>query len=105
MHKLSRLAGVAAIAITLVGAAPVALASGGKANGGGATGGGGGNSGGGGGTNRGGVSDAPTPTPAPPPPAQPGCATFTSTTAPVGYYVTWAALWHDYQIRSCNDQA
>jgi hypothetical protein len=111
MHKLSRLAALGALGLALAGAAPVALASGGGANSGGVNSGGGGGTsgggggGGGGGGNRGGVSDVPTPTPAPPPPAQPGCATFTSTTAPVGYYLTWAALWHDYQIRSCNPQS
>jgi hypothetical protein len=105
MHKLSRLAALGALGLALAGAAPVALASGGGANSGGGGTSGGGGGGGGGGGNRGGVSDVPTPTPAPPPPAQPGCATFTSTTAPVGYYLTWAALWHDYQIRSCNPQS
>ena len=106
-----------AVAALLAGAASPALASGGKANGGGATGGGGGggggsaSGGGGGGVNSGGVNGGgvndPVATPAPvavatpPSPSTPGCATFQSATAPVGYYVTFAAVWNDYTIRSC----
>jgi hypothetical protein len=93
---------------------------GGSATGGAGVGGGGGSaSGGGGGVNSGGVNGGgandpvatPTATPAPAPapvlvpdpgpPSTPGCATFQSATAPVGYYLTFAALWNDYTIRSC----
>jgi hypothetical protein len=111
-----------AAAALLAGAASPALASGGKANGGGATatggsgggggggsasGGGGGGGGGGvnsGGVNGGGANDPATPvlvSPPPPVPTTPGCATFQSATAPVGYYLTFAAVWNDYTIRSC----
>jgi hypothetical protein len=125
MQHLWKTASVGASVLALMVAAPAAVASGGKAFGGGATGGGGGTTatttatgggggggtggggGGGGGTqtqNRGGTDPAQTTTtPAPAPaPQQPGCATFTSTSAPVGYYLTFAALWHDYQVKSCN---
>jgi hypothetical protein len=124
MQQLWKSASVGASVLALMIAAPAAVASGGKAFGGGATGGGGGGGsttttttvggggGGGGGGNQTqnrGVTDpaqttTPTPAPAPVAPPQPGCATFTSTSAPVGYYLTFAALWHDYQVKSCNSQ-
>jgi hypothetical protein len=109
-----------AASLALMVAAPAAVASGGKAFAGGATGGGGttttttttAGGGGGGGTgggtqtqNRGATDPALTTAPAPAPaPTGPACATFTSATAPVGYYLTYAALWHDYQVKSCNNQ-
>jgi hypothetical protein len=117
----------------MVGAASPAMASGGKAGGGGATGGGGGatatggggaaagggsaagggGGGGGGGVNSGGVNggganDAPAPVVAPAPgpgPSTPACATFQSATAPVGYYMVWAAVWNDFTIRDCAGRA
>ncbi len=82
------LTSLAAAALAL-GAASPAMASGGRANGGGAAG-------GGGSANSGGVND-PAPAPAAPP-----CATFSSATAPVGYYSVYAAVWNDYTIRSCS---
>jgi hypothetical protein len=128
MKHLGKATSVAA-SLALMVAAPAAVASGGKAFGGVATGGGGttttttttttasGGGGGGGGTagggggggtqtqNRGATDPAQTTTVAPAPapaPSGPACATFTSTSAPVGYYLTFAALWHDYQVKSCN---
>jgi hypothetical protein len=124
MQKLIRGAALGASVLALA-VAPAAMASGGKAAGGGAVGGGGaaagggggaaaggggggggGNSvgGGGGGGSRGGANDPITPpvtTPTPPPPTTPGCATLTSVSAPVGYYLTYAALWNDFTVKSC----
>jgi hypothetical protein len=117
MSNIWKTASIGASVLALLVAVPAAIASGGKAFGGGATGGGGGGTtttttttgggggGGGGGTqtqNRGATDPAQTTAPAPPPPSSPGCATFTATSAPVGYYLTFAALWHDYQVKSCN---
>lgn len=123
MRKLVNTIAVA-VCVGALAAPATALASG-KLAGGGATGGGGGGSttttttsggggttsGGGGGTSGGGGGQvrgatdptAPAPAPAPPPPPPgPACATFASTSAPVGYYLTWAALWNDYTVRSCS---
>jgi hypothetical protein len=118
MKNVIRIAAVSASALALV-ASPAAMASG-KLAGGGATGGGGGGGtatatggsgggggGGGGGSRSGGVNDVAAPAPAPPPPPPPQatqpCATLASVTAPVGYYLTYAALWNDYTVRSCAD--
>jgi hypothetical protein len=133
--EMRRMLTTMAVAALLAGAASPALASGGKANGGGATaagGGGGGGSasgggggggaatgggGGGGGVNSGGVNGggvndpvatpvpAPVVVPTPPPPSTPGCATFQSATAPVGYYSIYAAVWNDYTLRDCAQRA
>ncbi|MDQ1703030.1 MAG: hypothetical protein QOF57_2282 [Frankiaceae bacterium] len=114
MHKLITGAAVAASALAL--AVAPAMASGGRAAGGGATGGGtatggggtttatGGGGGGGGGGSKGGINDVVIPAPPPPPPPVPGpaCATLPSVTAPVGYYLTFAALWNDFTVRSCS---
>lgn len=59
-----------------------------------ATGGGGGvNSGG---VNAGGVNDTGTGTTAAP------CAALGNLSAPVGYYLTWAAIWNTFTARSCS---
>jgi len=50
----------------------------------------------GGGVNKGGVNDpATTATPTP-------CATLANVSAPVGYYLTWAAIWNTFTVRSCS---
>lgn len=104
------LTAVVTAGLALVVGSP-AVASGGRATGGAATtasgGGGGGNSGGGGGGgggSRGGINDPVTPAPVPPPPpvAGPPCATFASASAPVGYYLTYAAVWNTYAILGCS---
>jgi hypothetical protein len=112
MKRMVTLAGTAA-SLAMLALAPASIASGGRpagsaAGGGGApvvapTGGGGGG-GGGGGASSGGIKDvAPVPVPPPPPVVlAPPCATFTSATAPVGYYLSWAAVWNDFTIRSCS---
>jgi hypothetical protein len=120
MNNLTRTAALSASVLAMALAPAAAMASG-KLAGGGATGGGGGGSttttvsgagsgggggGGGGGQNRSGVNDTTVPAPPPPPPPAPAttpCATLTSVTAPVGYYLTYAALWNDYTVRSCAD--
>lgn len=51
---------------------------------------------GGGGVNKGGVND-PTTTATPTP-----CATLANVSAPVGYYLTWAAIWNTFTVRSCS---
>ena len=48
-----------------------------------------------GGVNKGGVNDT-APLPATP------CAVFGGLSAPVGYYLTWAAIWNTFTIRSCS---
>jgi hypothetical protein len=118
MRSLLKMAGVASCACALLAGAPAAMASGGRptvppapsspapaaggGSGGGAGGGGGG--GGGGGNSRGVINDVvapPAPPPPPPPPPVTPCATLTSVTAPVGYYLTYAAVWNDFTVRSC----
>jgi hypothetical protein len=71
--------------------APSTTTAGGGGGGGGGSAGGGG---GGGGGSRGTINDVV------PPPATP-CATLTSVSAPVGYYLTFAAVWNDFTVRSC----
>jgi hypothetical protein len=66
-----------------LGAAPAVMASGGGSSGGG---------GGGGGARGGGLND----------PAGIPCATLSGVSAPVGYFSTYAAIWHDYTVRSCS---
>lgn len=58
-----------------------------------ATGGGGG----GGGVNKGGVNDPTAPTLVATP-----CATLANMSAPTGYYLTWAAIWNTFTLKSCS---
>jgi hypothetical protein len=99
------------VGIFAIVAGSPALASGGKTagggttpTGGGGTGTGGGGGGGGGGGSRAGINDVvvPAPAPVPQPPAGPPCATFTNISAPVGYYLTWAAVWNTYTVLGCS---
>jgi hypothetical protein len=110
MQRMITGAALAASALALT--VSPAMASGGKLFGGGATGGGGtttttttsGGGGGGGtsggGSGGGGVHDPTTTTTAPAP--APACATLANVTAPVGYYLTYAALWNDFTVKSCS---
>lgn len=120
--KLSLRTSIAAasLVVVLAVAVPAALASGG-AGGGGANAGGGSTATApatststtttqtrtGGGAAKGGVKDVVVITPPPPPPAAPGapCVQIVSVSAPVGYYLTYAALWNTYAIRSCSTGA
>src|SRR5437762_738029 len=52
----------------------------------------------GGSVNKGGVHDT-TRAPAAP------CAAFGGLSAPVGYYLTWAAIWNTFTIRNCSANA
>jgi len=104
--EVRRMLTTMAVAALMLGAASPAMGSG-KAAGGGATGGGGGGGGNRGGVNGGGANDPVASPPAPAPasaadPSTPACATFQSATAPVGYYLTYAAVWNDYTIRDCS---
>jgi hypothetical protein len=111
MNSMVRIVGAAA-SVAMLALAPAAVASGGRPAGPAAGGGGtgvvaptGGGGGGGGSASSGGIKDippAPVVLPPPPPPPGPPCATFTSATAPVGYYLSWAAVWNDFTIRSCS---
>ena len=65
-----------------------------KAAAGGGGGGGGGGTGGGG-VNAGGVNDTAPATATP-------CAALGNLAAPVGYYLTWAAIWNTFTVRSCS---
>ena len=55
-----------------------------------------GGGGGGGGVNKGGVNDPTTVAVATP------CAVLANLAAPVGYYLTWAAIWNTFTVRSCS---
>lgn len=50
---------------------------------------------GGGGVNKGGVNDTTTAVATP-------CAVMANLSAPVGYYLTWAAIWNTFTVRSCS---